>query len=250
MNYKDLSLEELKAIAKEKGVTVGNMGQAKLAEKLEQYDKDHATLNAVNDNDDGDDANDENIAVVDTPDNKEITTENVIEEISNVMADLEDFEDDDKRDGSIGDIDNNEEVACKSITYGGLTYISPIDSSIYRWDKLGAIQYLTVKELITMNNTKPAFLNRPWIILQDIRAVNKFRLMPKYEDVAEINKLKKYISENNIDKINEIIDNGLKAGMREVIISKVRSMYNHNKLNNTHIIKAIEDKLKFDIAED
>ena len=59
MNYKDLSLEELKIIAKEKGMTVGNIGQAKLAEKLEQYDKDHATLNAVNDDDD--DANEENI---------------------------------------------------------------------------------------------------------------------------------------------------------------------------------------------
>lgn len=250
MNYKDLSLEELKAIAKDKGMTVGNIGQAKLAEKLEQYDKDHETLSAITDDDDDDEAtNEENIIVDEVTDN-EITSDNVIDEISNVMADLEDFEDDDERDDNIEDIGLNEEVACKSITYGGLTYISPIDSSTYRWKKLGEIQYLTVKELITMNNTKPAFLNRPWIILQDIRAVNKFRLMPKYEDVAQINKLKKYISENNINKINEIIDNGLKAGMREVIISKVRSMYNSNKLNNTHIIKSIEEKLKFDIAED
>ena len=38
MNYSELSLEELKEIAKEKGIVVGNTGKEKLIEKIEKYD--------------------------------------------------------------------------------------------------------------------------------------------------------------------------------------------------------------------
>ena len=37
MNYSELSLDKLKEIAKEKGITVGNTGREKLIEKIEKY---------------------------------------------------------------------------------------------------------------------------------------------------------------------------------------------------------------------
>ena len=91
-------------------------------------------------------------------------------------------------------------------------------------------------------------MRKPWIILQDVRAINKFRLMSKYEDVAKINQLKKLFDTGDINKISETIESALVSGMREVVISKVRTMYNNGVLNNTHIIKLLEDKLRFDIA--
>ena len=36
--------------------------------------------------------------------------------------------------------------------------------------------------------------------------------------------------------------------MRDVVISKVRTMYNNGVLSNTHIIKLLEEHLRFDIA--
>ena len=47
--------------------------------------------------------------------------------------------------------------------------------------------------------------------------------------------------------IAETIDNAIMVGMRDVVISKVRTMYNNNVLTNTHIIRLLEDKLKFEI---
>ena len=144
----------------------------------------------------------------------------------------------------------DEQVPCMSITFGGLIYTSPITGATYKWHKIGDVEYLSMKELVSMNNSKPVFLNRPWIILQDVRAINKFRLMSKYEEVAKVNQLKKLFASGDTKQISDTIDSALKSGMREVVISKVRTMYNNGVLTNTHIINLLEEKLRFDIVSE
>lgn len=253
MNYHELSLDELKKIAKEKGISIGNSKQGKIIDKLKQYDLENNTESLIN----GVDIK-EDISVTDNQsemvynletDGKD-KKENVIGTINSIVSDLDDFEESDEKDSSIDDIGMDEEVPCMSITFGGLVYTSPITGATYKWHKIGDVEYLTIKELISMNNSKPVFLNRPWIILQDLRAVNKFRLMSKYEEVAKVNQLKKLFSSGNTDLIKSTIDSALKSGMRDVVISKVRTMYNNGVLNNTHIIKLLEEKLRFEIVVD
>ena len=176
--------------------------------------------------------------------------ESVIGSINDIVSDLEDFEESDERDDTIEDIGMDEEVPCMSITFGGLIYTSPITGATYKWHKIGDVEYLSMKELISMNNSKPVFLNRPWIILQDVRAINKFRLMSKYEEVAKVNQLKKLFASGDTKQISDTIDSALKSGMREVVISKVRTMYNNGVLTNTHIINLLEEKLRFDIVSE
>ncbi len=252
MNYYELSLEELKEIAREKGITVGNTGKEKLIEKIEKYDLENRTKSLIDGSDITDDitANDNDIVENNEYEANKIVDkkDSVIGSINDIVSDLEDFEESDERDAAIEDIGMDEEVPCMSITFGGLVYTSPITGATYKWHKIGDIEYLTVKELVSMNNSKPVFLNRPWIILQDIRAINKFRLMSKYEEVAKVNQLKKLFAGGDIKQISDTIDSALRSGMREVVISKVRTMYNNGILNNTHIIKLLEDKLRFDIA--
>ena len=254
MNYKELSLDELKKIAKERGISVGNSGQEKIIEKLEKFDSENTTTTLIDGSDIKDDISDDTV-ISDKAENtvylqsdEEDKKENVIGAINDIVTDLEDFEESDEKDDAIDDIGMDEEVPCMSITFGGLVYTSPITGATYKWHKIGDVEYLTVKELISMNNSKPVFLNRPWIILQDIRAVNKFRLMSKYEEVAKVNQLKKLFATGNIKLIEDTIESALKSGMREVVISKVRTMYNNGVLNNTHIIRLLEEKLRFEIV--
>lgn len=254
MNYKELSLDELKKIAKERGISVGNSGQEKIIEKLEKYDSENSTASLIDGSDIKDDISEDTIITDKTEDidiqkaDIEDKKENVIGAINDIVTDLEDFEESDEKDDTIDDIGMDEEVPCMSITFGGLVYTSPITGATYKWHKIGDVEYLSVKELISMNNSKPVFLNRPWIILQDIRAVNKFRLMSKYEEVAKVNQLKKLFATGNTKLIESTIESALKSGMREVVISKVRTMYNNGVLNNTHIIRLLEDKLRFEIV--
>lgn len=254
MNYKELSLDELKKIAKERGISVGNSGQEKIIEKLEKYDSENSTASLIDGSDIKDDISEDTIITDKTEDidiqkaDIDDKKENVIGAINDIVTDLEDFEESDEKDDTIDDIGMDEEVPCMSITFGGLVYTSPITGATYKWHKIGDVEYLSVKELISINNSKPVFLNRPWIILQDIRAVNKFRLMSKYEEVAKVNQLKKLFATGNTKLIESTIESALKSGMREVVISKVRTMYNNGVLNNTHIIRLLEDKLRFEIV--
>ncbi len=255
MNYKKLSLDELKKIAKERGISVGNSGQEKIVEKLEKYDTENNTASLIDGSDIKEDISEDTVISdkvedIENPKTDDDKKENVIGAINDIVTDLEDFEESDEKDDTIDDIGMDEEVPCMSITFGGLVYTSPITGATYKWHKIGDVEYLSVKELISMNNSKPVFLNRPWIILQDIRAVNKFRLMSKYEEVAKVNQLKKLFSTGDTKLIESTIESALKSGMREVVISKVRTMYNNGVLNNTHIIRLLEEKLRFEIVSE
>ena len=253
MNYSELSLDKLKEIAKEKGISVGNTGKEKLIEKIEKYDLENSTKSLIDGTDIENDitVTDEDITENKADEKEEIySKESVIGSINDIVSDLEDFEESDERDDTIEDIGMDEEVPCMSITFGGLIYTSPITGATYKWHKIGDVEYLSMKELVSMNNSKPVFLNRPWIILQDVRAINKFRLMSKYEEVAKVNQLKKLFASGDTKQISDTIDSALKSGMREVVISKVRTMYNNGVLTNTHIINLLEEKLRFDIASE
>ena len=253
MNYSELSLDKLKEIAKEKGISVGNTGKEKLIEKIEKYDLENSTKSLIDGTDIENDitVTDEDITENKADEKEEIySKESVIGSINDIVSDLEDFEESDERDDTIEDIGMDEEVPCMSITFGGLIYTSPITGATYKWHKIGDVEYLSMKELVSMNNSKPVFLNRPWIILQDVRAINKFRLMSKYEEVAKVNQLKKLFASGDTKQISDTIDSALKSGMREVVISKVRTMYNNGVLTNTHIINLLEEKLRFDIVSE
>lgn len=253
MNYSELSLDKLKEIAKEKGISVGNTGKEKLIEKIEKYDLENSTKSLIDGTDIENDitVTDEDITENKADEKEEIySKESVIGSINDIVSDLEDFEESDERDDTIEDIGMDEEVPCMSITFGGLIYTSPITGATYKWHKIGDVEYLSMKELVSMNNSKPVFLNRPWIILQDVRAINKFRLMSKYEEVAKVNQLKKLFASGDTKKISDTIDSALKSGMREVVISKIRTMYNNGVLTNTHIINLLEEKLRFDIVSE
>ncbi len=253
MNYKELSLEELKKIAKEREISVGNSGKEKIISKLEKFDTENNAKNLIDGSDIVNDITTDTKDVTEDIETPEVETSvvesgNIIGSITDIVSDLDDFEESDDRDETIEDIGMDEEVPCMSITFGGLVYTSPITGATYKWHKIGDVEYLSVKELISMNNSKPVFLNRPWIILQDIRAVNKFRLMSKYEEVAKVNQLKKLFATGDTKLIEATIESALKSGMREVVISKVRTMYNNGVLNNTHIIRLLEEKLRFEIV--
>ena len=251
MNYSELSFEEIKKIAKNCGIAVGNAGKEKLIEKIEKYNLDNSIKTLTDGSDiENDITASEPMTETVKPENTIEKKESVIGAITDIVSDLEDFEESDEKDNTIDEIGMDEEVPCMSIQFGGIVYTSPITGATYKWHKIGDVEYLTVKELTSMNNSKPVFLNRPWIILQDIRAINKFRLMSKYEEVAKVNQLKKLFASGDVKLIESTIDSALKSGMREVVISKVRTMYNNGVLNNTHIIKLLEDKLRFSIAAD
>lgn len=147
-------------------------------------------------------------------------------------------------------IANEEEIAVRSITFGGLTWISPRTNSHYRWNEIGAVEYIPFGELITMNNTKRQFLFNPLVIVQDERVIKYFRLQPVYEKVAQINSLEKIFNTGNRNEVEKVLKTILDVNMRDVAISRIRAMRQNGTLTNIDIIHLIERILCFDLSNE
>ena len=242
MNFETMELDELKEYAKSLGITFGKIGKEKLIEKIKEHEKNESTISSVIEDEDLEDRIEE--------ENKEIeektTNGSLLDSITSAIDDLEDSTGGDIE--PIVDLPIDTLIGVKSITFGGLTYKSKTNNAIFRWNQIGAVEYMTVAQLNEMNNYKTDFLRKPLVILLDERAIKKFRLTPVYENVAKINNLTA-IFNSDMQTISKVIDDALRVNMRDILISKVRQMYKNKKLKDIEVIRLLEQKLQFDLSE-
>lgn len=247
MDYTKMELEELKALAKLKNIKAGNIGKDKLIEKLKEKEMFDTIVS------EDEDLSEDSVSVEAA--SPEIFHKNpdaankpasLLDAISETIDELDESVDD--KDDYDNTLDLDTSIPVKSITFGGLTYKSRSTNAVFRWNQIGAIQYMTVAELNEMNNYKSAFLNKPLVILMDERAVKKFRLTPVYENVAKLNNLKE-VFHSDMQTIEHMIDDALRVNMRDILISKVRQMYKTKKLVDINIIRLLEKKLRFDLSD-
>ena len=242
MNYSEMTLAQLKEYAKSIGIIVGNCGKEKLIAKIKEKE---LSDNIFND-DDLEESDDIEVSV-EKSETVTKDTASLLSSISEAIDELDESADDNIQVGDSG-LSLDDIIPVKSITFGGLTYKARSTNAIYRWNQIGAIEYMTVAELNEMNNYKRAYLNKPLVILMDERAIKKFRLQKVYENVAQINNLKS-LFKSDMATIERTIDTALDANMRDILISKVRQMIKNGTLTNINIIKLLEKKLQHDLAD-
>ena len=237
-----MTLAQLKEYAKSIGIIVGNCGKEKLIAKIKEKE---LSDNIFND-DDLEESDDIEVSV-EKSETVTKDTASLLSSISEAIDELDESADDNVQVGDSG-LSLDDIIPVKSITFGGLTYKARSTNAIYRWNQIGAIEYMTVAELNEMNNYKRAYLNKPLVILMDERAIKKFRLQKVYENVAQINNLKS-LFKSDMATIERTIDTALDANMRDILISKVRQMIKNGTLTNINIIKLLEKKLQHDLAD-
>lgn len=242
MNYENMSLDELKKYAKSIGLSFGNVKKEKLIEKIKEKEFADSKIKSVISDDDI-----EKQSVSKTEFLKNKDSKSLLESINSAIDELDDSTGDEVEE--IVDLPSDTLIPVKSITYGGLTYISKRNNISFRWNQIGAVEYMTVEQLNEMNNYSDEFLKKPMVILLDERAVKKFRLTSVYENVAKINNLTE-LFQSDLDTIRRTIDEALLVNMRDVLISKIRQMYKSKKLVDINIIRVLQEKLKFDFLED
>lgn len=242
MDFEKMTLDELKEYAKSINLTVGNIGKEKLINKIrdkEKNDKENEIINSV--------LEDVEFSLNEQKeklDNNEIS---LSESISNAIDNLD--ESYKNNEASIEDLPINTMIRVKSITFGGLTYKSRINNAIHRWNQIGAEELMSVADLIEMNNYKRDFLNKPFVILLDDRAIKYFRLTNVYKNVAKVNELQKIFNSNNLSLIESTIDTAIAVNMRDIIISKASQLIKNRVLVDINIINLLSRKLKFDFTD-
>lgn len=238
MNFNEMPLDELKEYAKQNNIKVGNIGREKLIEKLKS---DNTSVCSIADDDD---------FVEDTK--EESTPEPVAETkstLGSIIDAIDDLEESDEYSMEvIEDLPIDTVIPVRSITFGSLIYKSRSNNATYIWNEIGAVEHMTVAAITEMNNYSIDFLRKPMVILLDERAVKHFRLTEVYENVAKINNLKQ-LFKSDLDIIAKTIDSVLEVGMRDIVISKVRTMYKKKVLTDINVIHLLENKLQFDLSD-
>lgn len=242
MDFENMSLDELKEYAKKLDIKVGNIGKEKLIEKIKGVESSKASISSVIE--DGDLEVTETIPIVTSKNEKQ---ESLLDSITSAIDDLDESVDT-NTDTTTEDLPIDTVIPVKSITFGGLTYKSRTNNAIFRWNQIGAIEYMTVADLNEMNNYKRDFLNRPLVILMDERAIKKFRLTPVYENVAKINNLKQVFS-SDMATIERTINTALQVNMRDILVSKVSQMIKNKTLVDINIIRLLSRRLSYDFEE-
>lgn len=238
MDLEKMELDELKKYAKSLDIKFGKISKEKLIEKI----RERETIKSVMDDDDLN--QDDGVVVEVKSENKSAS---LLDSISAAIDELEEAD-----GGEL--IDNNitlaltETIPVKSVTFGGLTYKSKSTNALFRWNQIGAVEYMTVAELNEMNNYKREYLNKPLVVLLDERAIKKFRLTQVYENVAKINNLKSVFN-SDMATIERTIEMALKVNMRDILISKIRGMIENRTLTDVSIIKLLERKLQHDLLD-
>jgi hypothetical protein len=138
-------------------------------------------------------------------------------------------------------------IPCKSLYLGTLIYTSPTNGARYKWNEFGSVLNVPFGELQTMNNHKPQYMNKPYILITVPEVVEYFNLNSVYANVANINKLDSLFATGNISLIVKKVKQAVNVGMREAVVSKILRMRQENKLVDINIIKALKAELKFDI---
>lgn len=242
MDFENMSLDELKEYAKKLDIKVGNIGKEKLIEKIKGAESSKTSISSVIE--DGDLEVNETIPIVTS---KKENQESLLDSITSAIDDLDESVDT-NTDATTEDLPIDTVIPVKSITFGGLTYKSRTNNAIFRWNQIGAIEYMTVADLNEMNNYKRDFLNRPLVILMDERAIKKFRLTPVYENVAKINNLKQVFS-SDMATIERTINTALQVNMRDILVSKVSQMIKNKTLVDINIIRLLSRRLSYDFEE-
>ena len=75
-----------------------------------------------------------------------------------------------------------------------VNYVSDVSGYKWKWRGIGTPQYLTIEELINMENSSQRFLHTPWLRVHDDRLVEAFELKELYENLDKTEDLNKFFS--------------------------------------------------------
>lgn len=241
MNYEKMSMDELKEVAKKYDIKIGNIGKDKLIEKIVTAQSTDNVLSG--ETDDFTEEKAEEKTVVEEKASGLSVVNSIMESIDDLDEANGNYEEED-----IVDLPDSAVIPVRSFTFGELIYKSPQNNSTFIWNNIGDVLNMTVAQITEMNNSNESFLKKPRVILADEKAMKHFRLTKVYEDVAKINNLKELFKKDLVT-ISEVIDEILAVNMRDVLVSKVRTMYEKKSLTDIRIIRLLSEKLKFDFAD-
>lgn len=143
------------------------------------------------------------------------------------------------------DIEGSEMINVRSVTYGGLNYVSSKTGMLTRWAKYGDVQPMEYAELVTMKASNRIFLFDPKLIIDDEQVAEKLGLTDLYKQLEEVADLEGFFGIDLLKMQTSI--QKLPKGAKETIRQKASELVRDGKLYDTRKIKMLERELSVDL---
>ena len=132
------------------------------------------------------------------------------------------------------DIAPNELINVRSVTAGGLSYLSTRTNMLYTWNEYGDVQPMEYQELVSMKSSNRGFLFKPLLVIDDEQVAEKLGLSQLYRELEEVADLDGFFGRDLSD-------------MRDVIRKLPGEMIRDGRLYDTRKIKMLEKELNTDL---
>lgn len=136
----------------------------------------------------------------------------------------------------------DEEIVVKNICGGMCTYESKKTHMEYNWNEIGAEEYMSIDEVINMNNTDVRFFRTScWLEPMDDRVKQGLGISKNYEIISKVSDIDSLIN-MNIDKITELVS-GLDKEFKKSLAGEIYNKIINKELRDTLIIETFENLL-------
>ena len=139
----------------------------------------------------------------------------------------------------------DEMIPLRSMVRGGLNWKCPKSGISYRWNDMGAREYMLFEDLYNMYTNYKHYLTKPYIIVEDERVIRLFKLIEIYKSVADINRLEPAM--NSGEAMEEVCRKALSVNMRDLLVERLIQLRTNKILTNIDVITAAETILDCEI---
>lgn len=146
---------------------------------------------------------------------------------------------------TVKQLDPNEMVLVRSVYQGTLCYKSIRTGLKVLWEGYGTEEWITIQELLTMKASKPVFLTKPWIIIDDVDVVKYMGLTDIYNAMVQVEDVEGmfHLPLNEIKEKINIAPKGFKTTIAET----AKKMIADEKLFDIRVIKMLEEELNMEL---
>lgn len=151
---------------------------------------------------------------------------------------------------TINSIPEDELIPVKSVYRGGFVYKSKKTGNIYEWSTPGQIIDMSWGEIVFLNSGEHKnFLTKPFLIIEDGRAITILRFVDLYKKIASIIGTDLYDALNNRDKMKVLCKKAKETKMELLLADRLSELNKEGSFDSNSAISIAEKILGIQIAE-
>jgi hypothetical protein len=143
-------------------------------------------------------------------------------------------------------LDRNRRVPVRSVTEGGLTYVSSATGLSTTWASFGSEHYMEVEELIRMKSSQPAFLTLPYLVVDDEDVIEYLSLKDTYDKIIPVDELDAFFNKN-VEEIEAILRKAPK-GTKRLVATRARKLVESGELDSIKVKNKLQEVLEIDLS--